>query len=74
MTGFPYPPDESYPNDTAHQTYQDTWNTRVIASPESDSSSQNGSASVLLPLLLISAAVALSFNRLRGLLLSKGAK
>ena len=30
MTGFPYPPNENYPNDTTHQTYQQQWNTRTI--------------------------------------------
>jgi hypothetical protein len=30
MTGFPYPTNENYPNDTTHQTYQQQWNTRTI--------------------------------------------
>ncbi len=33
MTGFPYPPNEHYHNDTAHQNYLQTWNTRIITSP-----------------------------------------
>ena len=28
MSGFPYPPDEYYPNDTAHSQYLQQWNTR----------------------------------------------
>lgn len=38
MSGFPYLPSESYPNDTAHQGYLQEWNTREIllsASPQS---------------------------------------
>jgi hypothetical protein len=31
MSGFPYPPDESYPYDLAHIAYLDGWNTRVVA-------------------------------------------
>ncbi len=45
MTGFPYPPDESYPNDAAHQNYLQDWNTREIdlpANPHNTVSSQNG--------------------------------
>jgi hypothetical protein len=30
MSGFPYPPDESYPNDTAHENYLQQWNTRTV--------------------------------------------
>ncbi len=30
MSGFPYPPNEQYHNDTAHQNYLQTWNTRTI--------------------------------------------
>jgi hypothetical protein len=30
MSGFPYPPNESYPNDTSHSNYLQEWNTRVI--------------------------------------------
>ncbi len=35
MSGFPYPPTEWYPNDTAHLNYLSEWNTRVIAPPPS---------------------------------------
>jgi hypothetical protein len=43
MTGFPYPPNESYPNDIAHQNYLKQWNTRVIlpVSPQTGVASQN---------------------------------
>jgi hypothetical protein len=30
MTGFPYPINEQYPNDVAHQNYQQQWNKRII--------------------------------------------
>jgi hypothetical protein len=30
MTGFPYPSTENYPTDLAHQTYIQTYNTRII--------------------------------------------
>ncbi len=30
MTGFPYPPEEAYPDDPGHQNYQLQWNTRTI--------------------------------------------
>jgi hypothetical protein len=33
MTGFPYPADEYYPTDAAHQQYLEEWNTRIIAAP-----------------------------------------
>ena len=33
MSGFPYPPTESYPNDEAHLNYLREWNTRVIQAP-----------------------------------------
>jgi hypothetical protein len=33
MTSFPYPTTESYPNDSAHKTYLQTYNTRIINSP-----------------------------------------
>lgn len=33
MTGFPYPPNESYPDDAAHQNYLQEWNTRLISLP-----------------------------------------
>ena len=33
MTGFPYPADEYYPTDAAHQQYLEEWNTRIIAVP-----------------------------------------
>jgi hypothetical protein len=32
MSGFPYPPNEYYHNDTAHQNYLQNWNTRIINS------------------------------------------
>jgi hypothetical protein len=35
MSGFPYPPNESYPNDIAHQNYIQHWNTRTVQTPES---------------------------------------
>jgi len=34
MSGFPYPPSESYPNDTAHQNYLQHWNTRTVQTVE----------------------------------------
>jgi riboflavin kinase/FMN adenylyltransferase len=52
MTGFPYPADESYPNDTAHQNYLRDWNTRIIAAPD-DSASQNSLANVAFPFVLM---------------------
>jgi hypothetical protein len=52
MTGFPYPADESYPNDTAHQDYLRDWNTRIIAAPD-DSASQNGFVNVAFSLVLM---------------------
>ncbi len=33
MSGFPYPPTESYPQDDAHLNYLREWNTRVIQAP-----------------------------------------
>jgi hypothetical protein len=30
MTGFPYQPEEAYPDDPGHQNYQLQWNTRTI--------------------------------------------
>lgn len=33
MSGFPYPADEAYPTDAAHQRYLAEWNTRIIAPP-----------------------------------------
>jgi len=39
MTGFPYPATENYPNDIAHQSYLQQWNTRVYAAPASSKSS-----------------------------------
>jgi hypothetical protein len=33
MSGFPYPPTESYPQDDAHLNYLREWNTRVIEAP-----------------------------------------
>jgi hypothetical protein len=33
MSGFPYPPDESYPFDPEHQDYLSEWNTRVVNPP-----------------------------------------
>jgi hypothetical protein len=33
MSGYPYGPQEHYPNDPEHQRYRATWNTRRVASP-----------------------------------------
>ena len=46
MSGFPYPPSENYPNDTAHQAYLAQWNTRVYAEPPTQNTtiSQNSFA------------------------------
>ncbi len=33
MTGFPYPPTESYPQDEAHLQYLREYNTRIVKSP-----------------------------------------
>jgi len=30
MSGYPYGPDEAYPQDEKHQEYQRTFNTRII--------------------------------------------
>jgi hypothetical protein len=51
MSGFPYLPSESYPNDTAHQNYLQQWNTRVIAAPATNQavSSQNSFPIITLP-------------------------
>jgi hypothetical protein len=51
MTGFPYPPNENYPNDTTHQNYQQQWNTRTIqppTTPQTGISSQNNIAGTYL--------------------------
>jgi len=50
MTGFPYPPTESYPNDTAHQNYLTQWNTRIITDPAAQSSAL-GQNSLTAPML-----------------------
>ena len=52
MSGFPYQPTESYPNDTAHQAYLAQWNTRVYADPSNTQntiSTQSSFAIVALP-------------------------
>ena len=33
MSGFPYPPTESYPSDPDHLSYLSEWNTRVVSAP-----------------------------------------
>jgi hypothetical protein len=33
MSGFPYPPEESYPADAAHNAYLEEWNNRVVDAP-----------------------------------------
>jgi hypothetical protein len=33
MTSFPYPSNETYPQDTQHETYLNTYNTRIILAP-----------------------------------------
>jgi hypothetical protein len=33
MSGFPYPPNEYYPDDTAHSLYLQQWNTRNVGDP-----------------------------------------
>ncbi len=61
MTGFPYPPDESYPNDSAHQDYQQEWNTRVIdspATPQLSATNQNGFGMVTFAAVPLVAAAA----------------
>ena len=60
MSGFPYLPSESYPNDTAHQNYLQQWNTRTIeasATPQKIVSSQNGFPIIALPTVAFAAAM-----------------
>ncbi len=60
MSGFPYLPSESYPNDTAHQNYLQDWNTRVIdapATPQDVLSSQNSFPIVAFPAVGVLAAL-----------------
>ncbi|HTY73976.1 MAG TPA: CARDB domain-containing protein [Candidatus Nanoarchaeia archaeon] len=46
MSGFPYPPSEGYPNDTAHQNYLQQWNTRVVQTVDSQNAQTNGFSGV----------------------------
>jgi hypothetical protein len=60
MSGFPYLPSESYPNDTAHQNYIQQWNTRVIespATPQNAVSSQNGVPGFALYIVVLAATM-----------------
>ncbi|TDA67498.1 MAG: hypothetical protein D9V47_10575 [Clostridia bacterium] len=41
MSSYPYPENEKYPDDQAHQEYQREWNTRVFA-PAGDGQAENG--------------------------------
>jgi hypothetical protein len=56
MSGFPYPPTESYPNDTAHQNYMQQWNTRVYAAPTAQNSISNQNFAAALPSFAILSA------------------
>ncbi len=49
MSGFPYQPTESYPNDTTHQNYLTQWNTRVIAKNASDSGINESLLGAIVP-------------------------
>jgi hypothetical protein len=55
MTGFPYPPNENYPNDTTHQNYQQQWNTRTIQpqTPQNTTPNQGSLANSYLPSTLM---------------------
>ena len=44
MSGFPYPPNEGYPNDTAHQNYLQQWNTRIVQTPAPRNAQTSGFA------------------------------
>ena len=62
MSGFPYPPSESYPNDTAHQNYLTQWNTRVIeptVTAQSVDSGQNSFVNTAFPVIAL--VVAMSY-------------
>jgi hypothetical protein len=66
MTSFPYPPNESYPNDTAHQNYLQEWDTRIIPptnDAQSTSSFVNANALILLavPTVLSTSAVFVAY-------------
>ncbi len=69
MSSFPYPVSESYPNDTAHESYLKQWNTRIIDPPgaqQSTALNQKGfSTSALVLAALVATAVSLGY-RLRG--------
>lgn len=67
MSGFPYPPDESYPNDTAHNNYLQNWNTREIDLPASqgDNSGQNGMVIMAVPLLAFATVATYAFYKAR---------
>jgi hypothetical protein len=63
MSGFPYPPTENYPNDTAHQTYLAQWNTRAYtdpATPQNTTISQNSFVITGLSISAITAAMTYS--------------
>jgi len=60
MSGFPYPPTEWYPNDTAHLNYLSQWNTRVITippTPQASPSAQNSFLITALPAIAIAATM-----------------
>ena len=56
MSGFPYLPNEYYPNDTAHSQYLQQWNTRIVTEPLSTTqnmvASQNNLAAFSILALL----------------------
>jgi hypothetical protein len=64
MSGFPYLPSESYPNDTAHQNYLQQWNTRIVQSTEIQTSGFSGanSADILaVPALALANATVFAY-------------
>jgi hypothetical protein len=64
MSGFPYPNDEAYPNDTLHQNYLNHWNTRIIETPSTDQNSLLGGyhIAMTLPALILMATLITSFS------------
>ena len=65
MSGFPYPPTESYPNDTAHQNYLQQWNTRVINEPSATQQAiavQNGSSTFAITVIILGVAATIACN------------
>jgi hypothetical protein len=75
MSGFPYLPSESYPNDTAHQNYMQQWNTRVVQPPpETQTSGFSGASSAVLlaiPAVALASSAVFAFLGGRSFCLAK---